>query len=236
MSKRYCREQKRFRRLLRELSDPENVKKIRGEAWNDHQLTQGRSADVFIIDDPAADPTQEQQERMEKWYHDLPRLNAQRREVKKNMEWLRALRIPIPSELADHIPGFIKEPMTMDEVHASLGGFSRKRSTENDTVKDGIISRLREITATKTQQIRTLQDRLDRTRKRMEEAMRLCEAAQKRNAELMEEVTVDDQLLRQLEELLKAVPECPTHGRCIPHAIEWVNLAKTELNIKSDKP
>jgi hypothetical protein len=106
---------------------------------------QGRSGDFVIIDDPAANQTPEQQERIEKWYHDLPRFQA-RREAKRNMEWLRALRIPIPSELADHIPGFIKEPMTMDEVHTSLGGFSRKRSTENVTIKDGIIARLREIT------------------------------------------------------------------------------------------
>jgi len=28
--------------------------------------------------------------------------------------------------------------------------------------------------------------------------------------------------LKQHEELLQLIPECPVHGECIPHAKEWV--------------
>lgn len=43
---------------------------------------------------------------------------------------------------------------------------------------------------------------------------------------------VDDVLLPMLEErdrLLRAIPECPTHGICIPHALEWVEKMKRKV-------
>jgi DNA repair ATPase RecN len=43
---------------------------------------------------------------------------------------------------------------------------------------------------------------------------------------LREHVEVDEKLLSELERLLKVIPECPVHGRCIPHAIEWVKQHK----------
>jgi hypothetical protein len=45
--------------------------------------------------------------------------------------------------------------------------------------------------------------------------------------ELREHVEVDEKLLADLERLLESIPECPAHGRCIPHAIEWVEQHKT---------
>src|SRR5688572_1407089 len=47
-----------------------------------------------------------------------------------------------------------------------------------------------------------------------------------RNNELQEEVDVDNKLLDERNRLLAAIPECPEHGACVPHAIEWVENAK----------
>lgn len=45
--------------------------------------------------------------------------------------------------------------------------------------------------------------------------------------ELIEELRINEQLLKHREELLAAIPECPVHGAgCVPHAIEWVETAK----------
>lgn len=42
------------------------------------------------------------------------------------------------------------------------------------------------------------------------------------------EIETDDRLIAELERLLSAIPECPTHGRCIPHAIEYVEKMQAE--------
>lgn len=47
-------------------------------------------------------------------------------------------------------------------------------------------------------------------------------------ADLEAEVALDDKIIQQLEQLLAAIPECPAHGRCIPHAIEWIEKAKAK--------
>ena len=45
--------------------------------------------------------------------------------------------------------------------------------------------------------------------------------------QLREELRVTDQLLAERDRLLKAIPECPSHGDgCVPSAIEWVERQK----------
>ncbi len=45
--------------------------------------------------------------------------------------------------------------------------------------------------------------------------------------ELEEELMVSDKLLRDRDKLLEAIPECPAHGKCVPHALEWISQVKT---------
>jgi hypothetical protein len=40
------------------------------------------------------------------------------------------------------------------------------------------------------------------------------------------EIAVDDRLLAERKRVMDAIPECPAHGECVPHAVEWVNAAK----------
>ncbi|QLG95295.1 hypothetical protein HZF02_26635 [Pseudomonas yamanorum] len=42
------------------------------------------------------------------------------------------------------------------------------------------------------------------------------------NEALREEVTIADKIIVERNLLLDAIPACPVHGQCIPHAIEWV--------------
>lgn len=56
---------------------------------------------------------------------------------------------------------------------------------------------------------------------------------QRRVAELEEELSVSDKLLRHREQLLQAIPECPAHGYgCVPHALEWIEEMKLEITVK----
>lgn len=53
-------------------------------------------------------------------------------------------------------------------------------------------------------------------------------------AALKKEIEVDDYIIKDLERLLAAIPECPVHGACIPYALEWVEKIRTEnANLKS---
>lgn len=54
------------------------------------------------------------------------------------------------------------------------------------------------------------------------------EEARQKIAELEKELKVSDQLLTDHERLLHAIPECGAHGPCIPHAVEWIEQAKTD--------
>lgn len=56
------------------------------------------------------------------------------------------------------------------------------------------------------------------------------EAAEKLQ-ELEAELKVSDKLLEDRDALLAAIPECPAHGRCVPHAIEWIERVKTLAKI-----
>jgi methyl coenzyme M reductase subunit D len=43
---------------------------------------------------------------------------------------------------------------------------------------------------------------------------------------LKHELEVTDLLLNERQKLLDAIPECPVHGKCIPHALEWIEKHK----------
>jgi hypothetical protein len=40
--------------------------------------------------------------------------------------------------------------------------------------------------------------------------------------EVADYVHVMEKLLEERDRLLAEIPECPKHGRCVPHATEWV--------------
>lgn len=40
------------------------------------------------------------------------------------------------------------------------------------------------------------------------------------------ELKTTDELLVQRQGVLDAIPECPVHGACVPHALEWIKSAK----------
>ena len=45
-----------------------------------------------------------------------------------------------------------------------------------------------------------------------------------------EEIVVDEELIAHRTLLLEAIPECPQHGPCVPHALEWIQKAKECMN------
>ena len=47
-------------------------------------------------------------------------------------------------------------------------------------------------------------------------------------SEQEEELQVTDKLLEARQEVLDAIPECPIHGSCIPHALEWIESMKSK--------
>lgn len=46
-------------------------------------------------------------------------------------------------------------------------------------------------------------------------------------SELEKEIKVTDDLLADRQRLLDAIPECEVHGKCIPHALEWIEKMKS---------
>ena len=44
---------------------------------------------------------------------------------------------------------------------------------------------------------------------------------------LERELIVTESLLNERQRLLDAIPECELHGKCVPHALEWIEKAKT---------
>ena len=46
--------------------------------------------------------------------------------------------------------------------------------------------------------------------------------------DLKQELEVTDKLLNERQKVLDAIPECPIHGSCIPHAIEWIEGMKAK--------
>ena len=55
---------------------------------------------------------------------------------------------------------------------------------------------------------------------------------------LRKELAVTDWLLTERERLISAAPFCPTHGKCVPYALEWISKAKNAheriLNLADD--
>jgi len=57
--------------------------------------------------------------------------------------------------------------------------------------------------------------------------------ALKRIEELEHELEVSNGLLKDRDALLNAIPLCPAHGLCFPHALEWIEQVKTLSRIIS---
>jgi hypothetical protein len=57
---------------------------------------------------------------------------------------------------------------------------------------------------------------------------------QMENNELKAELKASNILLKDRDALLSAIPECPAHGKCVPHAIEWIEQVKTLAKIISE--
>lgn len=49
------------------------------------------------------------------------------------------------------------------------------------------------------------------------------------NELIKQDLEVTEKLLNERQRLLDAVPECPMHGSCVPHALEWLGKAKSAL-------
>ena len=43
-----------------------------------------------------------------------------------------------------------------------------------------------------------------------------------------DELKVTESLLKERQQLLDAIPECPEHGKCVSFALEWIEMAKSE--------
>lgn len=46
---------------------------------------------------------------------------------------------------------------------------------------------------------------------------------------LKNELKVTDELLNDRQLLLDAIPECEAHGKCVPHALDWIEIKKSKL-------
>lgn len=51
----------------------------------------------------------------------------------------------------------------------------------------------------------------------------------KKIEELLQELEVMEKLLNERQRVLDAIPKCPTHGSCVPHAIEWIEEMKEKI-------
>jgi predicted nuclease with TOPRIM domain len=52
--------------------------------------------------------------------------------------------------------------------------------------------------------------------------------AEAERAELRATLDVTDKLLAERQRVLDAIPPCPQHGECVPHAIEWIADVQSE--------
>lgn len=39
----------------------------------------------------------------------------------------------------------------------------------------------------------------------------------------------DDQIHKMYKRLMDALPECPVHGQCVPHAVKWITNARQQV-------
>jgi hypothetical protein len=51
---------------------------------------------------------------------------------------------------------------------------------------------------------------------------------------ITKELAVTDCIMTDYKRVLDAVPECPVHGECVPHAVEWIEKAKELINNKGE--
>ena len=51
-------------------------------------------------------------------------------------------------------------------------------------------------------------------------------------ADLKHELEVTDKLLNERQRVLDAIPECQSHGKCVPHAIEWIEEMKAKHHLE----
>lgn len=62
----------------------------------------------------------------------------------------------------------------------------------------------------------------------------LCERVRV-NENIKKELEITDYLLAENKKVLDAIPQCPIHGNCNPHAIEWIEKMKLiQQNFKID--
>lgn len=54
-------------------------------------------------------------------------------------------------------------------------------------------------------------------------------AAQAQPAPGADELAITEKLLADRQRVLDAIPACPMHGACVPHALEWIEKAKADL-------
>lgn len=49
---------------------------------------------------------------------------------------------------------------------------------------------------------------------------------------LEKELKITDEILADRQKVLDSIPECNLHGKCVPHALEWINQVKSipEIN------
>lgn len=56
---------------------------------------------------------------------------------------------------------------------------------------------------------------------------------------LEKDLSVTEKLLQERQKLLDAIPECSEHGKCVPHALEWIKAITSDkaknLFIKKDE-
>src|SRR3990167_1583902 len=45
--------------------------------------------------------------------------------------------------------------------------------------------------------------------------------------EIQNDLKVTNSLYEERQRLLDAIPECPTHGKCVPYVLEWIERMKT---------
>ena len=43
---------------------------------------------------------------------------------------------------------------------------------------------------------------------------------------IAEELRATDELLADRQRVLDAIPPCPVHGQCVPHALQWIERMK----------
>lgn len=53
---------------------------------------------------------------------------------------------------------------------------------------------------------------------------------------LEEDLRVTNALYEERQRVLAAIPPCPEHGECVPHALEWIGRAKVAMGIASYAP